>query len=303
MFHSFAWTVCVLLPIYLGCKVVIMESIQPFGDVLKQIFKQRVSVFVAVPPIYAALLRIPFWWPMRWINPLRLCVSGASALPVPVHEKFEKKFGVPLLEGYGLTEASPVVALNPEKKRLAGSIGKPLPGIELRIVGESGKEAPPGEVGEICIRGGNVMKGYYRQEEATREAFLDPERRWLRSGDLGYIDPEGYVHISDRKKDLIIVKGLNVYPKEVEDILLSHPAVQEAAVVGLADETGDELIRAFVTLKEGVQADKQELLKLCRSKLAPYKCPKDLEIRNDLPKNTLGKILKRALREEIRREM
>jgi long-chain acyl-CoA synthetase len=296
MFHSFAWTVCVLLPVSLGCKVVIMESIQPFGDVIKQIFKQRVSIFVAVPPIYAALLRVPFWWPMRFINPLRVCISGAAGLPAPVHDKFEKKFGVPLMEGYGLTEASPVVSLNPEERRLAGSIGKPLPGIELRFVNESGNSVPQGEVGEICIRGGNVMKGYYHEEEATREAFLDPERQWLRTGDLGYLDPDGYVHISDRKKDLIIVKGLNVYPKEVEDILLSHPAVNEAAVVGIADETGDELIRAFVTLKEGAQVDKQELMKLCRGKLAPYKCPKDLEIRKELPKNTLGKILKRELR-------
>jgi long-chain acyl-CoA synthetase len=303
MFHSFAWTVCVMLPISLGCKVVIMESLQPFGDVIKQIFKQRVSIFVAVPPIYAALLRVPFWWPMRWINPLRFCICGAAALPAPVHDKFEKKFGVPLMEGYGLTEASPVVALNPENKRLAGSIGKPLPGIELRFVGESGEMMPPGEVGEICIRGGNVMKGYYRQEEATREAFVDPERQWLRSGDMGFIDSEGYVHIVDRKKDLIIVKGLNVYPKEVEDILLSHPSVREAAVVGIPDETGDELIRAFVILKEGLTADKQELLKLCRGKLAPYKCPKDLEIRKELPKNTLGKILKRTLRDEIRKGM
>jgi long-chain acyl-CoA synthetase len=296
MFHSFAWTVCVILPIYLGCRIVIVESIQPFGDVIKQIFKHRASIFVAVPPIYAALLRVPFWWPMRWINPLRICISGAAALPVPIHDKFEKKFGIPLMEGYGLTEASPVVTLNPENKRLPGSIGKPLPGVELRFIGESGEEVVPGEVGEICIRGGNVMKGYYHQEEATQEAFLDKERFWLRSGDLGYTDPEGYVHISDRKKDLIIVKGLNVYPKEVEDILLEHPAVAEAAVVGIQDETGDELIRAFVTLKEGAQVEKQELLKLCRGKLAPYKCPKDLEIRKELPKNTLGKILKRELR-------
>ncbi len=296
MFHSFAWTVCVIIPIYLGCKIVIVESIQPFGDVIKQIFRQRATIFVAVPPIYAALLRVPFWWPMRWINPLRLCISGAAALPVPVQQKFEKKFDIPLMEGYGLTEASQVVTLNPEHRRLPGSIGKALPGIELRIVGESGQTLAQGDVGEICVRGGNVMKGYYHQEEATREAFVDPERQWLRTGDLGFIDPEGYVHISDRKKDLIIVKGLNVYPKEVEDVLLSHPAVQEAAVVGIQDDTGDEIIRAYVTLKDGAQADKQELLKLCRGKLAPYKCPKDLEIRKELPKNTLGKILKRELR-------
>jgi long-chain acyl-CoA synthetase len=296
MFHSFAWTVCVVVPLLLGCKIVISESIQPFGNVIKQIFKERVSIFVAVPPIYAALLRVPFWWPMKWINPLRLCISGAAALPTPVHGKFEKKFGVPLLEGYGLTEASPVVTLNPEKKRLPGSIGKALPGIDLRFISDSGEDVPVGEVGEICIRGDNVMKGYFNKETATRDAFLDDAHLWLKSGDLGFVNADGYVHISDRKKDLIIVKGLNVYPKDIEDVLLGHPAVQEAAVVGIVDETGDERIRAYVTLKEGAGVDKQELSKLCRSKLAAYKCPKDLEIRKDLPKNVFGKILKRELR-------
>jgi long-chain acyl-CoA synthetase len=299
MFHSFAWTVCVLLPLYLGSTSVIAESIQPFSDVIKLIFKYRVKAFVAVPPIFAALLRVPFWRPLKFLNPVRLCICGAAALPVPVLHKFEEKFGIPLMEGYGLTEASPVVCLNPEGKRLPGSIGKPLPGIELRFVDDDGKDVPTGEIGEICLRGGNVMQGYYRQEEATRSAFLDDARQWLRTGDLGHQDAEGYVFISDRKKDLIIVKGLNVYPKEVEDVLQSHPAVNEAAVIGIQDETGDEIIRAFVTLKEGAQAEKQELLRLCRGQLAPYKCPRDLEIRKDLPKNTLGKILKRSLRNEF----
>ena len=298
MFHSFAWTVCVLLPLYLGSTVVIVESIQPFGDVIKQIFRHRVKIFVAVPPIYAALLRVPFWRPLKFLNPLRMCISGAAALPVPVHRKFEDKFGIPLMEGYGLTEASPVVCLNPAEKRIPGSIGKALPGIELRFLDEAGKDAPQGEVGEICIHGDNVMKGYYHQDEATREAFLDDKHQWLRTGDLGHIDAEGFVFISDRKKDLIIVKGLNVYPKEVEDVLMAHAAVQDAAVIGIQDDTGDELIRAYVTLKEGAPADKAELLKLCRSHLAPYKCPRDLEIRKELPKNTLGKILKRTLRNE-----
>jgi len=302
MFHSFAWTVCVVLPLRLGGRIVVIESIQPFGEVIKQIMRRRATIFVAVPPIYSALLRVPFWRPMRWINPVRLSISGAAALPGPVQQKFEKKFGVPLLEGYGLTEASPVVTLNPEKNRRLGSVGQALPGIRLRIVDEGGQELPAGEVGEICVQGDNVMKGYYRQEEATREAFLDEDWRWLRTGDVGRLDADGYLFISDRKKDLIIVKGLNVYPKEVEDVLFEHPAVQEAAVIGLPDETGDEIIRAYVTLKAGVSVDKQELMKLCRSKLAPYKCPKDLEIRPELPKNTLGKILKRQLRAEAKAE-
>lgn len=298
MFHSFAWTVCVLVPAYLGCKIVIVESIQPFGDVIRQIMRQRASIFVAVPPIYAALLRVPFWWPLRFLNPLRLCISGAAALPTAVQKKFEGKFGIPLLEGYGLTEASPVVTLNPEKRRVPGSVGQALPGITLKIIDEQGQPLPIGEAGEICLRGANVMKGYYRQVEATRQSFLDDQHEWLRTGDIGYLDPEGYLHISDRKKDLIIVKGLNVYPKEVEDVLLEHAAVAEAAVIGLADETGDEIIRAYVTLKENASAERAELLKWCREKLASYKCPKDVEIRRELPKNTLGKILKRTLRQE-----
>jgi long-chain acyl-CoA synthetase len=300
MFHSFAWTVCVILPLYLGCSILVIESLQPFGEVIRQIVRRRASIFVGVPPIFAALLRVPFWWPMRWINPVRVCISGAAALPPAVHKKFESKFGIPLMEGYGLTEASPVVTLNPQQKRVAGSIGKALPGIDLQIVGESGKDLPPGAVGEICVKGENVMPGYYHQEAATRDAFLDEARVWLRTGDVGMRDRDGYVYISDRKKDMIIVKGLNVYPKEVEDALLSHPAVQEAAVIGIQDETGDEVIRAYVTLKEGRNVEKQDLLKLCRSRLAPYKCPRDLEIRKELPKNTLGKILKRTLREELR---
>lgn len=300
MFHSFSWTVCVLIPLYLGCAIVIIESIQPFGEVVKQIMRRRATIFVAVPPIYAALLRVPFWRPLRFLNPLRICISGAAPLPVAVQRRFEEKFGVPLMEGYGLTEASPVVTLNPEHKRIPGSVGQPLPGITIRILDEAGKDAPLGEVGEICVQGDNVMKGYYRQEQATREAFLDDQQQWLLTGDVGYLDKENYLYISDRKKDLIIVKGLNVYPKEVEDVLSAHPAVLEAAVVGIRDETGDELVKAFVTLKEGAIADKQELLKLCRSKLASYKCPRDLEIRKELPKNTLGKVLKRSLRTEGR---
>ncbi|HVO33429.1 MAG TPA: AMP-binding protein, partial [Elusimicrobiota bacterium] len=296
MFHSFAWTVCVLVPLYLGSPIVVVESVLPFGPVLRQIFRRRVKIFVAVPPIYAALLRVPFWRPLRWLNPVRLCISGAAALPGPILEAFEAKFDIPLLEGYGLTEASPVVTLNPERERRKGSVGKPLPGIDIRIVHDLGHDQPAGEVGEICVRGDNVMLGYYHHDEATQAVFLDEPKRWLRTGDLGFMDSQGYLHISDRKKDLIIVKGMNVYPKEVEDILLNHPAVDEAAVIGVRDETGDELIQAFVTLKPGTQADKTELMKLCRTRLAGYKCPKEIEIRTDLPKNTLGKILKRELR-------
>lgn len=318
MFHSFAWTTCVLVPLSLGLPIAVVESVRPFQQVIRVIWKHHVTRFIGVPPIFAALLKLPFWRPLRFLNPVRVCVSGAAPLPATVHTAFERKFGIPLLEGYGLTEASPVVSLNPlHGTRKQGSVGRPVPGVSLQIVGEDDQPLPVGQVGEICVAGPNVMQGYYHRPQETQEAFLPTEgpalspstrlgidsaeepaaSRWLRTGDLGKVDADGYLYIVDRKKDLIIVKGLNVYPIEVEEVLLSHPAVAEAAVVGLPDQTGDEQIKAFVTLKESAQVEKAELLRWCRDRLALFKCPKDLEIRPDLPKNALGKILKKELRE------
>ncbi|MBI3291644.1 MAG: long-chain fatty acid--CoA ligase [Elusimicrobia bacterium] len=303
MFHSFAWTTCVLVPLSLGAKIAIVESVRPFREVLRAIWKYRVTRFIAVPPIFAALLKLPFWRPLRFLNPVRVGVSGAAPLPPAVRTAFERKFGIPLLEGYGLTEASPVVSLNPwHGSRKDGSVGRPLPGVSIKIVGEDEHELPVGQVGEICVAGPNVMQGYYRRPQDTQEAFLPREghntTRWLRTGDLGRLDADGFLYIVDRKKDLIIVKGLNVYPVEVEEVLLTHPAVAEAAVIGVQDQTGDEHIIAYVTLKEGAHVEKTELLRLCRERLALFKCPKDLDIRTELPKNTLGKILKKELRNQ-----
>ncbi|MFH1259054.1 MAG: long-chain fatty acid--CoA ligase [Elusimicrobiota bacterium] len=294
MFHSFAWTACVLLPLNIGSKIVIIESIQPFGPILKAILKQHIHIFVAIPPVFAALLRLPFVWPMRFINPIRLCVSGAAALPREVLEKFQHKFHIPLLEGYGLTEASPVVSLNPLKgEDKPGSVGLPLPGVEVKIVDDEGKTLPVGEVGEICARGDNVMKGYYGLPKETAEALHDG---WLFTGDFARIDQQGYIYIVDRKKDLVIVKGLNVYPKEVEDVILQNEKVSEAAVVGIPDETGDEIIKVYLVMKEGQTVAKSEILQLCREKLAAYKIPKHVEFLPELPKNALGKVLKNELR-------
>jgi len=297
MFHSFAWTVCVLLPLYSGLASVIVESVRPFSRVLQTIYKHKVTIFVAVPPVYSALIRLPFF--VRYLSPVRLCISGAAALPVEVLNSFQKKFRIPLLEGYGLTEASPVVSFNPMHKPKAGSVGLPIPEVEVKIVDETGRDLPAGEEGELCVRGKNVMKGYHRCPEDTKQAFLPGE--WLRTGDIAKIDSEGYIHILDRKKDIIIVKGLNIYSPEIESAILRHRAVVEAAVIGIADETGDEIIKAYCVLKENVHRNqeiiKKEILNLCREKLAFYKVPKEVIFCAELPKTPLGKIAKKKLRE------
>jgi long-chain acyl-CoA synthetase len=222
-------------------------------------------------------------------------VSGAAPLAAKVHKEFEKTFRLPLLEGYGLTECSPVASLNPEGKRKFGTVGKPLPGVEIQIRDDEGKPLADGEVGEIWIRGPNVMKGYYNKPKETAEA-LTPEG-WLKTGDMGRFDEEGYLSIVDRKKDLIIIKGLNVYPQDVENVIAASDAVKEVAVVGKMDpDTGEETIRAFVTAKEGKTVDKAALFALCRENLAPYKRPKEIFVIDEMPKNALQKILKKELR-------
>ncbi len=295
MFHTFALTTCVLLPLCAGSPTVVVESIQPFKEVATQLMKHKCTIFIAVPPIFAAMARMPFWKPLQRFIPLRFSVSGAAPLPRGVQESYEAKFGVPLLEGYGLTETSPVASLNPlNGEHRPGTVGVAIPGVEVTVLYEDGRPARLGDVGEVCIRGENVMVGYFRDPEATRQA-IDRDG-WLHSGDLGRMQEGGYLVIVDRAKDMIIVKGLNVYSREVEDVLLLHPAVAEAAVVGLPNEFGDELIKAFIVLKEGKSATKNELFELCREHLAPYKMPRDIIFTSILPKNAIGKVLKRELR-------
>jgi long-chain acyl-CoA synthetase len=234
---------------------------------------------------------------IKIFNPLRLCISGAAALPVETFKGFEKRFRVALLEGYGLTEASPVVTLNPLKgKRIAGSIGLPLSkNIALKIVDDSGQPVKKGQIGELIVKGPNVMQGYYRQEEANRETIKD---NWLYTGDMAKFDQEGYVYIAGRKKEMVNVRGLNVYPREIEEVLYQNPKVKETAVIGIPDTHKGEVPKGFVVLKEGEAATEHEILQYLRSHLASYKIPKYIEFRAFLPKNTTGKILKRLLKDE-----
>ncbi len=301
MFHSFTTTVCILVPLYLGAKITIIESLKAFKEVIKEIIRKRPTIFVGIPTIYNILTqfslpRILTFRPFRFLNPLRLAVSGAAALPVEVLKKFEKKFGIPLIEGYGLSEASPVVSLNPVKDiRKPGSVGLSLPGVEVDVVDDQGRSLKRGEVGELIVRGPNVMRGYYNLPQETEETL---KRGWLYTGDLAKIDEEGYIYIVDRKKDMIIVRGLNVYPREIEEVLYSHPAIAEVAVIGVEDKVKGEVPKAFLALKEGRKLSKKEIIKYCQERLASYKVPHKIEFRKELPKTLTGKILKRTLKKE-----
>jgi long-chain acyl-CoA synthetase len=301
MFHAFTTTVCILLPLYLGARITIIESLKAFREVIKEIIKKRPTVFVAVPSIYnilvhIALPRILTFRFLRFLNPLRLAVSGSAALPVEVLKKFEERFGIPLIEGYGLSEAAPVVSLNPvEGKRKPGSVGLPISRVEVDVVDDEGRSLKRGQPGELLVKGPSVMRGYYNRPQETEEAL---RQGWLYTGDFARMDEEGYIYIVDRKKDMINVRGLNVYPREVEEVLYSHSAIVEAAVVGIEDEMKEEVPQAFLTLKEGISVSKKEIIKYCQERLASYKVPHRIEFRNQLPKTSTGKILKRALREE-----
>jgi len=301
LFHSFAATVCMLLPLYVGGKVVLMKSARPFKRTIRAILKNKVRIFVGIPSLYnilneVKLPRIIDSPLMRFLLPIRLCISGAAALPAPTWERFQKRFKVSLLEGYGLTEASPVVSLNPYRGvNRGGSVGLPLKEVKVNIVNEKGEGLDVGEVGEILVKGPNVMQGYLNNPEATNEALKDG---WLYTGDLGKKDKDGYVYIVGRKKDMINVRGLNVYPREIEDLLYQHPKVREAAVIGIYDYHKGEVPKGFVVLKEGERISERELILYLRENLASYKVPRSIEFRQSLPKNTTGKILKRILIEE-----
>jgi long-chain acyl-CoA synthetase len=300
LFHSFASTVCMLLPIYRGVRIVIMRAIRPFKRVIRAIFKHRVTIFAGVPSIYAVLSQTKVSFLKKWLNiilnPVRLYISGASALPYQVWKEFEKKFKRTLLQGYGLTEASPVVSLNPLKNKKPQSVGIPLPSIEIKVVDKEGKSLPSEEIGELLVKGPNVMKGYYNAEEETRKVLKDG---WLYTGDLAKVDKDGFIYIMGRIKEMINVRGLNVYPKEIEDLLYKYPFVKEAAVVGVRHRHRGEVPVVFI-VREKDSLTEREIINYLRKNLASYKVPLRVFFKEALPKNPTGKILKRELEEEVK---
>jgi len=296
MFHITGMTVLMLSPLTRGSTIYPMLRWEA-EEALKLIERHKITNFLAVPTIYIDLLHHPKLDKYD-LSSLKLCSSGGARMPVPVMEAWEKKIGVPIYEGYGLTETSPVTHTNlaaPQRK--PGSIGWPIEGTECKIVNEEGEELPPGEVGELLIRGPQVMKGYHNNPEATREA-IEPDG-FFHTGDLAYVDEQGYYHIVDRVKDMINVGGLNVYPKEVEHVLYEHPAVAECAVVGVPHERKGETVKAFVVLRAShkpSEALKEEIKQHCLKEIAAYKHPREIEFVTELPKTASGKIQKFRLR-------
>jgi long-chain acyl-CoA synthetase len=292
LFHVFGLTCGLNTAVTAGGTLTLLPRFDP-GKALEIIERDAVTIFEGVPTMYAAMLHYPDADPAKAAT-LRLCISGGAAMPVEILRGFEAKFGCIILEGYGLSETSPVASFNhPDKIRKPGSIGTPVEGVEMRLVGNDGADVPAGEVGEIAIRGHNVMKGYWGRPEATAEAIPDG---WFRTGDLARVDEDGYYYIVDRKKEMIIRGGYNVYPREIEEVLHEHPAVAEVAVVGIPHAELGEEVGAAVALKPGASAAPEELRAFARERVAAYKYPRHLWLVAELPKGPTGKILRRAVR-------
>jgi len=292
LFHAFGQTCVMNATLYGGGTLVLLPRFEP-DRALQAIERHRVTILVGVPTMYWYLLHYPAAGKYDWSS-LRLCCSGAAALPPEMLAEFQQRFGRPIYEGYGLTETSPVASFNPtDRPPVPGSVGRPIYGVEIRLVDEKDRPLRAGQVGEIVIRGHNVMKGYYKRPRPTAEALSGG---WFHTGDLGKMDEQGYLHIVGRKKDLIKRGGLNIYPREVEDVLLAHPAVAQAAVVGIADDVMGEEIKAFVVLQQDESIEAEELIEYARSKVAAYKYPRYIEFRTELPKDAAGKVIKRQLR-------
>ena len=295
LFHSFGQTVQMNAGFATGATIVLLPRFEP-AAALELMQAEQVTFFAGVPTMYHALLNCP---PGGYDIPtiaarLRIAVSGGAALPAEILRRFEERFGVPILEGYGLSETSPIATFNRvDRPRRPGSIGLPVWGVEVRIVNDDGSAAKTGQAGEILIRGHNVMKGYFRRPEATAAAI--DAQGWFRTGDIGVRDAGGYLYIVDRKKDMIIRGGFNVYPRELEEVLMTHPEVSLAAVVGVPHPSHGEEVKAFVVRAPGAELTETELIAWCRQNMAAYKYPRLVEFRDTLPMTATGKILKREL--------
>jgi long-chain acyl-CoA synthetase len=299
LYHSFAMTVAMNVGTFRGAKLILFpKRPQPdMLDLLEVVRKQQPTILPGVPALYAAIANQQRSAEFG-VNSIKVCVSGAAPLPLEVMQRFERLTGAKIIEGYGLSETSPVAACNPlEGARKEGAIGIPVPDTELKIVDDAGNPVAGGEPGEVCIKGPQVMRGYWNKPEETERVLRDG---WLFTGDVARMDADGYFFIVDRKKDVIITSGFNVYPREVEEILFEHPAVLEAAAVGVPDPKSGERVKAYVVLRAGMSATEADIVEHCRKKLAAYKVPKSVEFRAELPKTNVGKVLRRTLRDEAR---
>jgi long-chain acyl-CoA synthetase len=300
-FHVFGLTTAMNFAIYMGWEDILVPKPQP-DQLLEAIGKYKPTFTPLVPTMYIGILhhanidRTP-------LTSIKGCFSGSAPLPVEVIRDFEKRTGAVIVEGYGLTETSPVTHINPFAggKRKAGSIGLPIPDTECRIVdlNDGRTDLPTGETGELMIKGPQVMPGYWNKPDATADTLVDG---WLHTGDIAQMDAEGYFYIVDRKKDMIISGGYNVYPRDIEEVFFEHPKVKEATAIGVPHPKRGEAVKAFIVLKEGASATQEEMIAFCHDKLAKYKWPTEVEFRTDLPKSNVGKVLKKELRQKVRKK-
>ena len=299
MFHAFTFSVMMILPIFADASVVIIRKLLPFSNIIKQTLLKRVTIFLGVPDIYNALIRAKLPWYFLWFNSVRIFISGASALNEETLNRYTKVFKrAKMLEGYGLSECSPAVCVNSLNAQKPYSVGRAIPGYEVKIVDNEMLEVPFGEVGEIIVKGDCVMQGYLNNPHATDETIING---WLKTGDLGKMDQDGFVYIVDRIKDLIISKGINIYPRQIEEELMKLSYVKLCAVVAKPDAHNGEVPIAFIELEEGFDNVEQSKIKNdLKHHLANFKIPKTFYFVDDLPKTATGKILKRVLKERVK---
>jgi long-chain acyl-CoA synthetase len=297
LFHVNAQIVTVMTPFSAGASCILTPGFSAQTH-WETVAKYKASTFSAVPTVLSILLKMPH--DNLDLSSLKFVVCGAAPLPIEVFREFEATFNCKIVEGYGLTEGTCVSSVNPlptefEDKRKIGSIGLPIPGNDMKIVDEKGNDVPPNTKGEIIIKGDNVMKEYFKNPKANAETL---KNGWLYTGDIGHMDEDGFFFITDRKKDMIIRGGENIYPREIEEVLYSHPDVSLATVIGVRDKIYGELPKAFIVLKEGKSATSEEIIEYCKKNLANFKVPRYVEFKEDLPKTPTGKIMKQPLREE-----
>ena len=291
LFHAFGMTCGLVAAISTGATLALLPRFDP-ARALEMMAAEKVTVFEGVPTMYAAMLGVASQFDLD-LTALRVCISGGAAMPAEVLRRFEERFGCTVLEGYGLSETSPAACFNhPDAGRKVGSIGTPIDGVQMRVVDESGDEVRTGVSGEIQIRGHNVMKGYWNLPAATAAAIVDG---WFATGDLGRVDEDGYFYIVGRKKDMIIRGGYNVYPREIEEVLYSHPAVGEVAVVGIPHDILGEEVGAAIALTPGTNATAEQLQAFVKERVAAYKYPRRIWFVDELPKGPTGKVLRRAI--------
>ncbi len=293
-FHVLGQMVLVIHPVYCGASLVLLGGFSP-KKVLTALQEFQITIFAGVPTVYAILNNLPFQERLSFPK-LRFAICGGAPLPIEVLEQFEKKYGIELLEGYGLSESTCACTLNPPGgKRKSGSVGPALPGVRIKILDPEGKEQGPNQIGEIWVKGDNITPGYFRNPEETEKVIKEG---WLNTGDLGYYDQDGYFYIKGRKKELIIRGGENIYPREIEEVLLAHPGVAEVAVLGIPDRIWGEEVGAFIVPKDNVELKINALSEFCHKYLADYKCPKFWKIVPQMPRSGTGEILKQRLFEK-----